>query len=161
MYHSVVLAKRPQSTIVPSETFTIKTKKVPTKADLKNGEVIFQTLYLSLDPAMRGWLNGMLSYLCATLISMVLTHNSPWAFLDTRSYIPPVQIGEVMRGVVIGEVVESKAAKFPVGTYATTMAVGWSELGIVKEKNLERLDVPKGGKLTDALGVLGIPILLS
>jgi NADPH-dependent curcumin reductase CurA len=76
---------------------------------------------------------------------------------DTRSYIPPVQIGEVMRGVVIGEVVESKETKFPVGTYATTTSVGWSELGIVKEKNLERLDVPKGGKLTDALGVLGIP----
>jgi NADPH-dependent curcumin reductase CurA len=76
---------------------------------------------------------------------------------DTRSYIPPVQIGEVMRGVVIGEVVESKETKFPVGTYATTMGVGWSELGIVKEKNLERLEVPKGGKLTDALGVLGIP----
>jgi NADPH-dependent curcumin reductase CurA len=62
MYRSVVLAKRPQSTIVPGETFTIKTNKVPTKADLKDGEVILQTLYLSLDPAMRGWLNGMLSW---------------------------------------------------------------------------------------------------
>jgi NADPH-dependent curcumin reductase CurA len=58
MYRSVVLAKRPKNTIVPGETFTIKSKRVPTKADLKDGEVIFQTLYLSLDPAMRGWLNG-------------------------------------------------------------------------------------------------------
>jgi NADPH-dependent curcumin reductase CurA len=32
---------------------------VPTKADLEDGEVILQTLYLSLDPAMRSWLNGM------------------------------------------------------------------------------------------------------
>jgi NADPH-dependent curcumin reductase CurA len=67
MYRSVVLAKRPQSTIVPGETFAFKTKKVPTKADLKDGEVILQTLYLSLDPAMRGWLNGMLLHPSALL----------------------------------------------------------------------------------------------
>jgi NADPH-dependent curcumin reductase CurA len=77
-----------------------------------------------------------------------------WAALDTRSYIPPVKIGEVMRGVAVGQVIESKSSKFPVGTYAIAM-VGWSELGIVKEKDLEQLDLPKGGKLTDALGVLG------
>ena len=59
MYRSFVLAKRPQSTIVPGETFALKTNKVPTKADLEDGEVILQTLYLSLDPAMRSWLNGM------------------------------------------------------------------------------------------------------
>lgn len=60
MYRSVVLAKRPKGTIVPGETFAFKTKSIPTKADLQDGEVILQTLYLSLDPAMRGWLNGML-----------------------------------------------------------------------------------------------------
>ena len=75
--------------------------------------------------------------------------------LDTRSYIPPVQIGEVMRGVAVGQVLESKSSKFPVGTYATAN-VGWTELAVVKEKNLERVDVPDGGKVTDALGVLGM-----
>ena len=50
--------------------------------------------------------------------------------------------------------VESKLSKFPVGTYATA-SVGWTELAVVKEKNLERVDVPEGGKVTDALGVLG------
>ena len=74
--------------------------------------------------------------------------------LDTRSYIPPVQIGEVMRGVAVGQILESKSTKFPVGTYASA-GVGWTELAIVKEKNLERVDVPEGGKVTDALGVLG------
>ena len=63
MYRSVILAKRPKNTIVPGETFTIKSQKAPTKADLKDGEVIFQALYLSLDPAMRGWLNGKLPHL--------------------------------------------------------------------------------------------------
>ena len=74
--------------------------------------------------------------------------------LDTRSYIPPVQIGEVMRGAAVGQILESKSSKFPVGTYASGV-VGWTELAIVKEKNLEGVDVPEGGKVTDALGVLG------
>ena len=58
-YNEVVLAKRPKSAIVPGETFALKQVPMPKASDLKNGEVIFQSLYLSLDPAMRGWLNGM------------------------------------------------------------------------------------------------------
>ena len=57
-YHSVHLAQRPKDNIVPGETFTLKTNDAPRESDLKDGEVIFQSLYLSLDPAMRGWLNG-------------------------------------------------------------------------------------------------------
>jgi NADPH-dependent curcumin reductase CurA len=60
-----------------------------------------------------------------------------------------------MRGLTLGEVVESKCTNFPVGTYASTSMVGWSELGIVKEEDLERAEIPQGGKLTDVLGVLG------
>ena len=59
-----------------------------------------------------------------------------------------------MRGIAIGQVLESKPSKFPVGTYATA-SVGWTELAIVKEKDLEKIDISKGGRLTDALGVLG------
>jgi len=58
-FTSVVLAKRPKSTIVPGETFTIKQNPVLKESDLKDGQVLIETLYLSLDPAMRGWLNGM------------------------------------------------------------------------------------------------------
>jgi len=57
-YRSVVLAKRPKDNIIPGETFTLKSQPAPTEADLKDGEVLFESLYLSLDPAMRGWLNG-------------------------------------------------------------------------------------------------------
>lgn len=74
---------------------------------------------------------------------------------DTRSYIPPVKIGEVMRGSVIGQIVASKASSFPVGSYATANA-GWTELSIVKEKDLEKIEVPKNGKVTDALGAVGL-----
>jgi NADPH-dependent curcumin reductase CurA len=57
-YAAVHLAKRPKSEIVPGETFELKQHSTPKESDLKDGQVIFQSLYLSLDPAMRGWLNG-------------------------------------------------------------------------------------------------------
>lgn len=77
-------------------------------------------------------------------------------FVDVRSYIPPVKIGEVMRGSVIGKILASKSHKFPVGSYAVTGA-GWTELAVVKEKHLEKVEVPKNGEVTDAIGVLGPP----
>jgi NADPH-dependent curcumin reductase CurA len=130
-YTSIHLAARPQASIIAGETFTPKQHSVPSSSSLKDGEVLFQTLYLSLDPAMRGWLN------------------------PTRSYIPPVEIGAVMRGSGIGLIVASKSSKFPVGTYATAMC-GWSEYAVLKEKFVEKLDLPEGAVPTDALGVLGM-----
>ncbi|KAL9576372.1 MAG: hypothetical protein Q9212_007156 [Teloschistes hypoglaucus] len=130
-YTSIHLAKRPKDDIVPEETFNSKTNDMPQESDLKPGEVLFQTLYLSLDPAMRGWLN------------------------DTRSYVPPVKIGEVMRGFAIGLIKASKSSSFPVGSYATGRA-GWTEYAIADEKDLEKTDVPSNGKVTDTLGVLGM-----
>jgi NADPH-dependent curcumin reductase CurA len=53
-YQSVVLAQRPKSLIVPGETFTLKTNPMLLEKDLKDDEVLVETLYLSLDPAMRG-----------------------------------------------------------------------------------------------------------
>jgi len=99
-YTSIHLAERPQDAVVAGKTFTPKQQEIPSASSLKDGEVLFQTLYLSLDPAMRGWLN------------------------PTRSYIPPVEIGAVMRGSGIGLIVASKSKKFPVGTYATVCAGG-------------------------------------
>jgi NADPH-dependent curcumin reductase CurA len=130
-YTSIHLAERPQASIIAGQTFTPKQHSIPTASDLKDGEVLFQTLYLSLDPAMRGWLN------------------------PTRSYIPPVEIGAVMRGSGIGLIVASKSSKFPVGTYATGMC-GWTEYAILKEKHLDPLDLPEGAVPTDALGVVGM-----
>lgn len=57
-FQSVVLANRPTDEIIPDVTFALKTKPVPTETDLSDGQVLLQSLYLSLDPAMRGWLNG-------------------------------------------------------------------------------------------------------
>jgi NADPH-dependent curcumin reductase CurA len=130
-FTSIHLAERPKDQIIPGKTFKAQQHAIPNASDLKDGEVILQTLYLSLDPAMRGWLN------------------------DTRSYIPPVKIGEVMRGGAIGLVVASKSSSFPVGTYASG-TVGWTEYVVVKDKALEKLDLPNGAVPTDALSVLGM-----
>ncbi|OAL38156.1 hypothetical protein AYO20_02608 [Fonsecaea nubica] len=130
-YKTVVLAKRPKDNIVPGETFKLVTNNpTPSADDLKDGEVLFETNYLSIDPAMRGWLN------------------------NTRSYIAPVQIGEVMRGGCIGTIKASKNPQFPVGSFATAMA-GWTEYKICKADELHRVVVPKGGRLTDGMSVLG------
>lgn len=56
----VVLAKRPKDNIIIGETFRLEKVNAPTVADLKDGEVLFESYYLSIDPAMRGWLNGKL-----------------------------------------------------------------------------------------------------
>ncbi|EXJ91855.1 hypothetical protein A1O3_00405 [Capronia epimyces CBS 606.96] len=130
-YKAVTLAKRPKDSIVAGETFTVVAKPTPSAHDLKDGEVLFESNYLSIDPAMRGWLN------------------------DTRSYIPPVQIGEVMRGHAVGTVVASKNPNYPVGSYAQG-TVGWTELKVSKARELQKVELPRGAKITDVLGVLGM-----
>src|SRR5450432_1030034 len=79
------------------------------------GEVLLRSLYLSLDPAMRGWLN------------------------DVRSYVPPVAIGEVMRAGGIGEVIASNDAGFAVGehVYGT---LGIQEYAALPARHLEKVD---------------------
>jgi NADPH-dependent curcumin reductase CurA len=78
-YTRIVLAERPVTNITPT---TFRKETIP--LDLKPGpsEVLIQVDWLSLDPIMRNWIK------------------------DARSYVPPVQIGEVMRSVGLGTVVE-------------------------------------------------------
>src|SRR3569833_1938326 len=55
---SIHLAERPEGDIIPGKTFSEKREPAPTAADLKDGQILVEALYLSLDPAMRGWLRG-------------------------------------------------------------------------------------------------------
>ena len=81
------LAARPVGLPKPSDwRFTTEPVR-----ELADGEILLKTLYLSLDPAMRGWMN------------------------DAKSYIRPVAIDEVMRAGGIGEVIASKSPRFAVG----------------------------------------------
>lgn len=132
-YTQVVLAERPTGDIIPGQTFKLKQEKRTEESDLKDGQVLIETRYLSLDPAMRGWLN------------------------DRRSYVPPVPIGGVMRGAVIAKVIGSKSSKYPVGSYVYATP-GWTELAVYDDssKELQKVEIPKEGRLTDALGVLGM-----
>lgn len=62
-----------------------------------------------------------------------------------------------MRGAVIGKVVGSKSARYPVGSYVYAPS-GWTELAVFDDSNKDMVmvELPKDGKLTDTLGVLGL-----
>ncbi|KAE8376667.1 hypothetical protein BDV26DRAFT_265146 [Aspergillus bertholletiae] len=55
---TIILNERPETDIVPGVTFQQKTTPIPKPEDVKDGEVLAETLYLGLEPAMRGWING-------------------------------------------------------------------------------------------------------
>jgi len=93
MNKQVKLAKRPVG-MPAADTWTLEESAIPT---IEEGQFLLRQDYISLDPAMRGWMN------------------------DAKSYIPPVQIGEVMRAGSIGEVVESKHPDYKIGDAVT----GW------------------------------------
>ena len=115
-YTRITLAERPKTSITSS---TFKREVVP--FDLKPGpkQILVKLHYVSLDPAMRGWLR------------------------DTRSYLPPVQIGEVMRAGALAEVVEagpeSKFAKGDIvyGTFGMCAHVQDVNLVLVSDAILE------------------------
>jgi len=67
-----------------------------------------------------------------------------------------VPIGGVMRGAVVGKIVASKSTKYPVGSYVYAPA-GWTEYAVFDDSNndMMKVELPKEGKLTDTLGVLG------
>lgn len=135
-YTTITLAERPKAHIVPGTTFRTNTaNKTPSTSSLQDGQILYQTLYLSLDPAMRGWLN------------------------DTRSYIPPVKIGEKMRGSSVGIVLASKSGKFQTGELVVSNTAGWAEYAVLKESDCEKVpDTGEGKKRSaiDALSVLGL-----
>ncbi|KAK4098727.1 NAD(P)-binding protein [Parathielavia hyrcaniae] len=131
------LAERPKGEIEVGKTFRLRRVDAPTEADVKEGEVLLECLYVSLDPAMRGWLD------------------------DRRSYVPPVQIGEVMRAGAIARVLASRSAKARPGDIVKA-TMGIRELAVMPEAAVEPasalpLDKTGGGsKVTDLLGVLGM-----
>ncbi len=97
------------------------------------GEVLVRTLCLSLDPAMRGWMN------------------------DVRSYIPPVAIGAVMRAAGVGRVVASGDERFAEGAYVSG-AVGVQEYAVLRGDDLQPvdLDVAPPARWLGALGMSGM-----
>jgi NADPH-dependent curcumin reductase CurA len=85
--------------LIKTSDFDLVTEALPEPGE---GQFLIRNVYLSLDPAMRGWL------------------------VDRPSYVPPVQIGAVMRGLAIGVVEKSNHPKFAVGDQVQGM-FGWQE----------------------------------
>src|SRR5512138_734575 len=123
----ITLAARPVG--FPKETdFKLIETPVP---ELKDGEFLVKSLYLSLDPYMRGRMN------------------------DVKSYAPAVQLGEVMVGGAVGKVLESKNANFQPGDIVEHH-FGWQEYAVSDGKAVRKVD-PALAPITTALGILGMP----
>ena len=121
------LASRPVGLIKESD-FEWREEVLPVPGD---GEVVVRIIYLSLDPAIRGWVT------------------------DAKSYMPPVALGEVMRGIALGIVEQSNHAKFKVGDLVQGL-LGWQAYALSDGMGLVRL--PEGGvpDLTAYLGLLSM-----
>ncbi|HXC23072.1 MAG TPA: NADP-dependent oxidoreductase [Solirubrobacteraceae bacterium] len=125
--HQFRLAARPQG-MVTREDFDYVEEAVP---ELSDGQVLVKVEYISLDPAMRGWM------------------------AEGRSYVPPVQIGEVMRAGTVGQVVESKGEKLAVGDHVSGW-LGVQQYAVCNENEVFKVDT-EAASLPTYLGALGMP----
>jgi NADPH-dependent curcumin reductase CurA len=124
--HQIRLAARPVG--LPDESsWELTAEAIPTPGE---GEVLVQVTHLSLDPAMRGWMN------------------------DVRSYIPPVGIGDVMRAGGVGRVVESRDPRFKEGDWVSGFP-GIQEYAVQKGDDLLPVD-PDLAPPERWLGALGM-----
>jgi len=123
----IVLASRPVGEPKPSD-FRLEEYALPTPGD---GQVLLRTIWLSLDPYMRGRMS------------------------DGPSYAAPVPIGGVMEGGTVSEVIASNNSGFAKGDIVLSRA-GWQTHAVSDGKGLSKID-PKLGPVSAAVGVLGMP----
>lgn len=123
----ITLAARPAG--MPKESdFRLEESPMPSPA---GGEVLVKALYLSVDPYMRGRLNGV------------------------STYVRGVDLGEVIGGGVVGRVLESSDPRWAEGDIVEGM-LGWREYAVAPARSLRRID-PTGAPISSALYVLGMP----
>jgi NADPH-dependent curcumin reductase CurA len=123
----LILKKRPVG-LPDAATWELIKTNIP---ELKDGEFLIKCEYISLDPAMRGWLN------------------------DTRSYIPPVQIDEVMRAGGVGKIIISNNSDFKEGDHVYGQT-GVQQYIVTDGKGYHKVD-PSLAPLPIYLGTLGMP----
>lgn len=128
MNKQLILEKRPIG-MPDTDTWKLMNNPIPEPGD---GEVLIENHYISLDPAMRGWMN------------------------DSKSYIPPVQLGEVMRAGTIGKVIKANNhPKYKAGDVLT----GWGgvqQYSITNGENYYPVDTNLAPMPT-YIGTLGMP----
>jgi hypothetical protein len=123
----VVLKRRPSGAPTTAD-FEIVDGPMPEPGD---GEVLVRGIYLSLDPYMRGRISA------------------------ARSYAKPVEVGAIMEGRVVGQVVRTRDPGFREGDYVLG-GYGWQLYSAIPANALVKLD-PAQAPLSTALGVLGMP----
>src|SRR3954464_6470872 len=104
MNRQILLRRRPNGLVKPDDTELV-TGLAPEPAD---GEALLRTTYVGIDAAARTWLD------------------------DQPGYLPPVQLGEVIRAAGIGVVVESRCPAYAVGDVVTTLS-GFQEYALVRD----------------------------
>lgn len=125
----VVLSRRPQGEIQDGDLSLVE---APVR-ELKDGEVLIKTLWLSLDPYMRPRMN------------------------DSKGYMDPIGIGEVIVGESIGRVIESNSDNYQVGDLVTVYS-GWQEYCIIPGDAAMVYKIKEqGAPLQTYLGVAGMP----
>ena len=122
----VLLTSRPVG-MPTQENFKFKDVSVVTPEE---GQVVVRTLYLSVDPYMRGRMS------------------------DAKSYVPPFQLNEVISGGLVGEITESKSDQFKVGDKVIGM-LGWQLYNTVEAKKVTKID-EKIAPVSAYLSVLGL-----
>ena len=124
--HQVLLRERPVG-IPQAHQFEVVASPVPVPGP---NQVLVRNAFLSVEPAMRGWVN------------------------DAPNYLPPVPIGSVMRSYAVGRVEVSNHPGYRVGDVVTGM-FGWQEWAVVPASAIERV-VDDGLPISTSLGVLGL-----
>jgi NADPH-dependent curcumin reductase len=129
--HQFKLAARPAGAVKRSDFDHVQE---PVR-DPAEGEVVVKNLYISLDPAMRGWMSD-----------------------NKNSYMPPIAIGEVVRALAVGRVVASKHPNFAVGDHVSGM-LGVQEYAHSNGQGLSKIDphFARMAPLPVFLGTLGMP----
>ena len=126
-YSQIILASRRKGPPTLSD-FRLETGSIPAPAE---GQILLKTTYLSLDPYMRGRMN------------------------DAKSYAPPVEVGGVMEGEVIAEVVQSLHPAYRGGELVQAK-IGWRTHAAVTPEQVKQVETGNNPPST-ALGVLGMP----
>ncbi|WP_141735218.1 NADP-dependent oxidoreductase [Oligoflexus tunisiensis] len=127
-HRQIILKKRPLGRIHPNHFQMIDgPRPVP-----RDGEALVQVMWLGIDPTQRTWLN------------------------EKRTYMPPVAIGEVMRGSGVGIVVDSRSDRYKVGDWVAGMT-GWQNFAIAGEGGLFGMNpIPDGIDPKAMLSILGV-----
>lgn len=110
------------------DNFLLRTSPIP---EVKDGEVLVETIYLSVDPYMRGRMSGI------------------------KTYTAPFELNEVLTGGVVGRIVETKNEAFQIGDIVESR-LNWADYSVSNGRGLRKVD-PTLAPISTALGVVGMP----